>query len=270
AFTGATGATGAPGATGAAGAAGPAGPQGPAGGIGPIGPQGPAGPTGPTGPTGAAGSPGATGPAGATGSAGAAGSAGATGADGTPGATGSAGADGADGATGPAGATGDAGPTGPTGPGSTPLFSAVTNVVTSASTAIAGWSTSSPSFGGMSFDNIPGDFTVPATGRYRLTASCNASLPSPQTVSLGQGVNPYLALERTSPTTDELAVGQLDIFDVNIALVLTLRALVQGPVEIDKTVALTAGDVIRLKYVADGLVLAVNLDDCRFSAIQLA
>ena len=250
-LAGPAGAQGATGATGAAGAAGAQGPQGATGGIGPVGATGPAGPTGAAGATGAAGVTGAAGATGATGP------------------TGPTGVTGPTGPTGPTGVTGPTGATGATGAAAAaPLFSVTRSaeLVTSSGTDVTGWSSATPYFTGPSFDPATGVFTVPTTGAYRLAASCNAGLTAAQTISLGGGVDPALDL-RVNGTT--VATSRLGILDVNIALVLTLRALAQGPVAVDTVVDLTAGDTVTLAYVPDGMTLAVALRDCQFSATPM-
>jgi hypothetical protein len=108
---------------------------------------------------------------------------------------------------------------------------------------------------------------VPATGTYRLAASCNVGLTAAQNFSLGAGVDPSLDLQVDSAT---LATSRVGIINVNMPLVLTLRSVVEGPVALDTVVDLTAGDVVTLAYVPDGLAFNVALRNCQFSATPLA
>ncbi len=107
---------------------------------------------------------------------------------------------------------------------------------------------------------------MPTTGAYRLAASCNVGLSAAQTVSLGSNVDPSLDLKVNGTT---VATSRVGILDVNIALVLTMRAVAQGPVALDTVVDLTAGDIVTLAYVPDGMTLNVALRDCQFSATPM-
>ena len=164
---GETGLTGA-GLPGAQGATGPAGEDGAAGA------DGADGATGPAGPAGAAGTDGDDGAQGATGAAGPAGADGDEGARGATGAAGPAGADGDDGAQGATGATGPAGPEGPAlGDYAYAAGSVFKNVPSPGQTVLTfpdgkildGWT-------------MPDDstFTVPTTGRYRVSYSINVTV----------------------------------------------------------------------------------------------
>jgi len=139
-------------------------------------------------------------------------------------------------------------------------------LLTATGTDVTGWSSAAPYFAGPEFNVASGAFTVPATGTYRLAASCNVGLTAAQSVSLGAGIDPSLDLQVNATT---LATSRLGIMNVNVPLVLTLRTLVEGPVALDTVVDLTAGDVVTLAYVPDGLTLNVALRNCQFSATPL-
>jgi len=102
-----------------------------------------------------------------------------------------------------------------------------------------------------------GTYTVPTTGRYSISATINYSTTAAITVGLGAGVNPRIAL-RVNGT--ETLSGLFPILNVNVALVLTLRAILgSGTVVIAGDVPLNAGDVLDLQYVASGLGINLNL-----------
>ena len=223
------------------------------------------GATGPTGPQGATGPTGATGAAGNAGLAGTSGSNGATGATGATGVTGATGATGVTGATGTTGVTGVTGATGATGAtglaaGQYSFSAFLSSVSTSSSTQLTNWTVSSPYYDSSSFDEINGNFTVPASGHYSIKATINYSTTSAVTASLGAGINPTFVVRRTSPSVTNLITGSLPVLNVNIALVLTLRTiLADGQVILAGDVDLTVGDVIGLYYVADGLAVPLTL-----------
>ncbi|GBG10718.1 hypothetical protein PAT3040_05471 [Paenibacillus agaridevorans] len=277
---GATGATGPSGSTGPAGPQGPQGDPGPAGAagadgaVGPVGPQGPqgergipgldgdngaVGPAGPQGPQGEQGIPGLDGDNGAVGPVGPQGPQGPQGEQGIQGPAGPAGANGA---VGPAGPQGDPGPAGPAGANYTAEgFSAslVPTTVTNTQT-LSGWNVASPFYAGTGFDPASGQFTVPATGRYAIKATVNYKTTAAVTISLGAGIDPYFAVQRVSPMESTLVSGVIPILNVNVALVLSLRApLGSATVTLDGEVDLTAGDVLELKYFDDGMTLPLDI-----------
>ncbi|MDR0225478.1 MAG: hypothetical protein LBI66_03570 [Burkholderiaceae bacterium] len=197
------------------------------------------GPTGPAGPAGATGATGATGTAGTAGPAGAAGPTGATG------------------ATGPEGQPGVAGPTGATGAtGSMPPdqgFSATVagSDLFSASAPLGGWSAGTPFDASPNFNAITGTFTVPQNGVYRISGAIQFALSNAVNISLGAGVNPAVEMRRNGNAA--LTLARLPILNVNIALVLTLRApLASATVPLDAEVRLDAGDTVSLYYNASG------------------
>ena len=236
---------GLPGPTGPPGFAvtGPTGQQGLPGDVGPGGPTGPTGPccTGPSGPTGPTGF-GATGPTGPTGF-------------------------GATGPTGPTGPTGFGvtGPTGPTGPAGIglPLFSAMLAnfSVPPATTVLVGpWTVTDPYYDLSSFDPATGLFTAPVTGFYSFKVTINYNTTAAITAQIGSGVNPAFVLRRTSAPVTDLIAGNVPVLNVNVALVLSLRAILgNGEVVLAGDVHLIAGDIIALVYVADGLTVTLAL-----------
>ena len=278
--TGAVGATGPTGATGEDGLIGPTGPTGAVGVTGPTGATGEAGATGPTGatgedgligPTGPTGAVGVTGPTGATGEAGATGPTGPTGEDGLIGPTGPTGAVGATGPTGetgligPTGSTGATGPTGPTGATGPNVanqgFSATTSL-TGISTGLTftNWTVTSPYYGNANFNATTGQYTVPTTGKYSMSAIINTATVAAISVILGSGINPSFAIRRTSPTTTTLLNGLMPVLNVNIALLLTLRTILgNSSVTLSGDVQLNAGDIVSLQYLDNGLTVSLNL-----------
>ena len=110
---------------------------------------------------------------------------------------------------------------------------------------------------GNSFDPSTGTYVVPETGVYRVSAVINYATLVALTVNLGQGINPKIALLASG--TEKL-VGLFPILNVNILLLLTLRAVLgSGAVVVTGDVPLTAGDAVTLQYVASGLNINVNL-----------
>lgn len=110
---------------------------------------------------------------------------------------------------------------------------------------------------GNSFNPATGTYVVPETGVYRVSAVVNYATTAALTLSLGSGVNPKIAL---SANGTEKLIGLFPILNVNIALLLSLRAILgSGAVIVTGDVPLTAGDVVNLQYVASGLTINVNL-----------
>lgn len=197
--------------------------------VGATGPTGAAGATGPAGPTGPAGNTGGTGPTGTAGT------------------------------TGP---TGPPGPTGATGPTVlTEGFSAFLAVLSlSSSSQLTGWSVASPYFNSGSFNAATGNYTVPATGVYSIQATINYTTTAAISVSLGSGINPSFAVRRTSPVATNLITGLFPLLNVNVALVLTLRTILgNGTITLAGEVQLTAGDIVGLFYISNGLTVNLNL-----------
>ncbi|WP_397340649.1 hypothetical protein [Paenibacillus qinlingensis] len=107
---------------------------------------------------------------------------------------------------------------------------------------------------------MTGNFTAPTTGRYTILATINYATTAAVSVSIGAGVNPFFAVQRTSPSAFNLVSGYLPILNVNVALVLTLRAVLgTGEITLAGDVILTAGDVVGLFYNAAGLAITINI-----------
>ena len=145
-------------------------------------------------------------------------------------------------------------------PSLTGFCGSVSAASVSSSTTFVIWNTSSPFYNTGNFDATSGEFTVPATGNYLISATIPYKTTAPVTISQGAGVNPYFEVVRTSPSTASLLQASLPMLDVNIALVLTLRSILgSGTVTIAGSVELTAGDIITLKYNANGLTIPINM-----------
>nr|WP_083938155.1 hypothetical protein [Paenibacillus daejeonensis] len=107
---------------------------------------------------------------------------------------------------------------------------------------------------------MTGNFTVPVTGRYSIQATINYATTAALTISLGPGVNPSFAVRRISAPVTDLINGLFPILNVNILLLLTLRAVLgSGTVTLAGDVLLNAGDVIGLFYESNGLAVSLNL-----------
>ncbi len=131
---------------------------------------------------------------------------------------------------------------------------------TAASTQLSGWTVTAPYFDNTTFDETTGNYTVPDTGTYLINATINYSTTASVTVSLGAGINPAFVVRRTSPIVTDLVSGLFPLLDVNVALVLSLRAVLgSGTVTLTGEFELTAGDVIGLFYEANGLTIPLNL-----------
>lgn len=140
-------------------------------------------------------------------------------------------------------------------------FSAfISSITAAASTQLTGWTVTSPYFSNTTFNETTGDYTVPTSGVYIIGAAVNYSTTGAITTSLGGAINPTFVARRTSPTVTDLVTGLFPLLDVDIALVLTLRAiLANGVVTLAGEADLTAGDVIGLFYEADGLTVTLDL-----------
>lgn len=161
--------------------------------------------------------------------------------------------------TGPTGATGITGATGPNFLSNG--FSATrTPSTSSSSTQLTGWSTASPFYPGTGFDPTGGNYTVPVTGRYSIEATISYSTTASLSFSLGSSVTPAFVIQRTSPVSTVLVTGLFPVLDVNIALLLTLRAILgSATITMAGEYQLNAGDVIGIYYVANGLTVNLNL-----------
>ncbi len=241
------------GSIGITGATGPAGPTGVTGATGATGVTGDIGVTGPTGPVGVTGATGADGVTGAAGPTGVTGSIGVTGPTGEVGATGE---------VGPTGATGQTGVTGPTGPAGAgqPLLALrrdSASTTPNADLGVDNFVTVHNSIGAVV--NPFGGVTVSTSGLHQISFGCNVAPTAAVTTSYGAGVNPRLAIYDNGT---ELASAPVSIFNVNAALLLTLRAPVSGRVVAERTATLAAGDVLTFEYRAVGAPNAFNLEQC--------
>ncbi|OAB38168.1 hypothetical protein [Paenibacillus macquariensis] len=131
---------------------------------------------------------------------------------------------------------------------------------TSAATQLGNWTTTSPYYTGTGFDPTSGNYTVPNTGRYSLKAIISYSTTAAISITLGAGVNPSFAIQRTSAPATVLVSGLFPLLNVNIALLLSLRTILgNGSVTLTADVSLNAGDIIGLFYVANGLTIALQI-----------
>jgi hypothetical protein len=148
-------------------------------------------------------------------------------------------------------------------------FSAkMSGVTASGSTQIAAWSVS-PSYTNANFDAPTGVYTAPTSGRYSIKATINYKLTSALSVSMGAGIDPFFVVRNITTSTD-LMKGSLPILNTNIALLLTLRAVLgSGAVTLVGDVELAAGDQIGLFYEADGFTISLNIQDVVWSVHQL-
>jgi len=124
-------------------------------------------------------------------------------------------------------------------------------------TTIGGWTTTSPYYGDASFNTVTGVFTVPTTGKYAFKVEINYALAAALTAQIGAGVDPSFAIQRAGVN---LLVGIVSLLNVNIAVVLTLRAILgNNSISLLGDLLLTAGDAITLVFTADGLLITLNL-----------
>lgn len=140
-------------------------------------------------------------------------------------------------------------------------FSATLNsVTTNANTQLSGWSVTNPSYNAPGFNPTTGNFTVPETGTYAIETTINYNLTVTTSVSAGPGVNPYFEVRKVAPVTSSLISGYLPMLNVNVVLVLTLKAVLdRGVVTLSRNVILNAGDVIGLFYLNSGFTPSVNI-----------
>jgi hypothetical protein len=132
---------------------------------------------------------------------------------------------------------------------------ALSSLTVNANSAITGYSTLYSD--GTGLNAAAGTYTVPTTGRYRISATVNYSTTAAISIALGGSVDPRIAFRVNGVET---LTGLFPILNVNVVLVLTLRAILgSGTVVIAGDVPLTAGDVLDLQYVADGLTINLNL-----------
>lgn len=140
-------------------------------------------------------------------------------------------------------------------------FSAYINSQTvSASQPLMNWEVTSPYYGSPGFDITTGIYTIPQTGKYRISATINYKTSTSNSVSMGGDVNPFFAIKNIFFPTDYLIFSNLPILDVNILLVLSLRTILgTGQVILTGDVTFTGGDQIRLNYHSDGMLIQLEL-----------
>ena len=142
-------------------------------------------------------------------------------------------------------------------------------------TTLTNWSTAAPYYPHASFNAATGTFTAPTTGRYGFKVTINYGAGT-LTANIGGTADPAFFLRRNSPVTTNLIAGNLEVIDVNIALVLTLRIIPSnGQVVMTGDVLLNAGDTVVVLYFSDGLNVpiplggAANQPGAVFSCMQL-
>ena len=119
---------------------------------------------------------------------------------------------------------------------------------------------STPYYNLTTLDLATGVFTVPTTGKYAFKITINYNTTAAISASLGAGVDPAFVLRKTNAPAIDLVGGNVPVLNVNVALVLTLRAILgNGQVNLTGDFQLSAGDAVELIYVADGLAVALNL-----------
>lgn len=127
----------------------------------------------------------------------------------------------------------------------------------SAAGVITGWNPTIYSSAPNAFDPTTGVFTVPVTGVYKISATINYSTTAAVSISLGSGVNPGFQVRNQSTA---ILSGLFPLLNVNVALVLTLRAILgNGTISFTGTAPLSAGQTLDLYYNADGLTVGVDL-----------
>jgi len=148
------------------------------------------------------------------------------------------------------------------------MTASLATVSTSTTISLSGWTATIPD---PAFNPATGIYTVPRTGPYLLTFNSQFGLPggAAQTIGLGSAVNPVLEIQRISPAPAVLVSGKVGIMNVNVALVLSLRALIQGQVGMSAVQQLSAGDLIQARYNANGLFMNVSLENTTFSVVYL-
>lgn len=220
--------------------------------------------TGGVGPDGATGGTGGTGITGGTGATGGTGDVGATGATGGTGGTGATGATGGTGGTGGTGATGGMSPS-----ASFSAFLDSFSLAATGDTQLTDWSTSSPYYSGSGFTASSGTFVVPTSGKYSVKGLLNYNA-SVTTSQISATATPSFQLQRTSPTSAVLLAGNVDVLDVNIALVLDLRVITNiGQVILVGDLDLSSGDTLEIFYLSSALGTALTLTDAVWSMFSL-
>ncbi len=115
-----------------------------------------------------------------------------------------------------------------------------------------------------------GLYTAPITGVYTTQATISYQTNSAITTQLGASINPTFTIRRTSPTSADLLSGQLPIFYTNLVLLSLRTILAAGTITLSGVVQLTEGDTLGLYYNADGMSLALTLQELRWAAYRLS
>jgi len=133
-------------------------------------------------------------------------------------------------------------------------------VLATSSTQLTGWTVTPPYFNNTTFDPATGEFEVPETGTYLITATINYEVDGTIDSALAPGVTPYFVVRRTSPVVTELISGELPVFEVDLAGALKQRViLANSEVTLAGEVELNAGDIVGLFYEDDTMTLGLNL-----------
>ena len=144
--------------------------------------------------------------------------------------------------------------------GNNPVVGFSANLYYTSVSASATLTNYSVSYGAPGFNSSTGQYTVPETGKYVISAVINYKLRAAATGNLLPLADPYFHVQKTTPYSTSLLVGLLPVINVNVALVLTLRTILgNGAVTLSGNVLLSAGDVIHLGYVASGLTEILDI-----------
>ncbi|QAT48319.1 hypothetical protein EQM14_00190 [Caproiciproducens sp. NJN-50] len=147
---------------------------------------------------------------------------------------------------------------------------ALPSFAVSSSTVLSGWTVTSPYFSSSSFNAASGNYTAPATGLYAMQATVNYVTNTAITISLGNDINPFFVIRRTSPAAAQLISGLLPIVNISV-LALSIRGILgSSAVTLTGVVSLTKGDVVSLYYNSDGMSVAFTLTDSFWSAYRLS
>jgi hypothetical protein len=132
------------------------------------------------------------------------------------------------------------------------------------STQLTNWSSSTnPS---PSFDQVSGNFVAPISGTYLVTLTASAGPQSAVTTSVSPGDRASLQLKVNGV---EVASAEFPVLDVNVALVLTLRAPTSGSATISQPVQLLAGDVLTTALANDYPSIPYEIRDADLTIVQL-
>jgi len=119
---------------------------------------------------------------------------------------------------------------------------------------LAAWTTTDPYYAGTGFNATTGIYTVPASGKYVIKVNINYSTTAAVTVALGATSEPSFVVQRISPTSTVLLRGNFAVLNVNILLVLSLKAILgAGQIALLGDVNLSAGDQIQVVYNPDSM-----------------